>query len=171
MGNKNGDRNAVYEHKVKLSQFEISKYEINNQQFSFFLYDEKIDIKKIEKIVDINTKLSGIIYVNGVYNVKKDMGNFPVVNVSWYGAKRFSYWLKKKYYEDYKIALPSEAQWEYAAVKGKTPVKTVNTEKSLGGNRLPAHQQISKRRFLRRRKKEKRNLPDGNAGAQTIHTR
>ena len=39
-----------------------------------------------------------------------NLGNHPVVHVSWYDAQEFSFWLN--------MELPTEAQWEYAAKLG-----------------------------------------------------
>lgn len=43
--------------------------------------------------------------------------NYPIVNVNWYDAKKYCKWLRKKTGKRYNI--PTEAQWEYAAIGGK----------------------------------------------------
>jgi formylglycine-generating enzyme required for sulfatase activity len=58
--------------------------------------------------------------------------NHPVVNVSWNDAKGFCKWLSAK--TGYDVALPTEAQWEYACRAGKTTrYFTGNAEASLEG--------------------------------------
>jgi len=76
-----------------VNSFLIGKYEITNKQY------EKFCIQKGIK-----------------FRIKKKKYNHPVVKVSWNDSKKFCQWLSEqtKLYID----LPSEAQWERAALSG-----------------------------------------------------
>lgn len=107
----NGDQPM---HKVTLSDFSISKTEVTNYQFAQFLNALKIDFsanyngKSMVAAVGPYTKLQ---YVNGEWQAKTGYNNYPVINVTWWGASEFCKWAGGR--------LPSEAEWEYAAKGGQ----------------------------------------------------
>ena len=122
--------------------FKISKYEITNAQFVRFLNDYRNDtIKEGVFKGQPMIRLNGA-YVNvkchiekkdGRYLVEQGFECFPVIYVSWFGAK--------EYCSFYGGNLPTEAQWEYAAAGGhKSGNKDNNIYKRqyiyAGGNNL-----------------------------------
>lgn len=101
-----GDGDEIL-HTVTLSSFKISKYEITNAQYAEFLTAKG------------NQRESGAIWYQGKDIVKegnsfvarKGRENYPVIFVTWHGAKAYAEWVGG--------SLPTEAQWEYAARGGK----------------------------------------------------
>ncbi|MEN8154121.1 MAG: formylglycine-generating enzyme family protein [Acidobacteriota bacterium] len=92
MGNNHNNEDEEPEHRVNLSGFWISKYEISSIQFLTFL-----------KKTDYKLQDEEVFYTN----------KFPVSNISWRDSKNYCKWLSKK--TGYYIDLPTEAQWEKAA--------------------------------------------------------
>jgi formylglycine-generating enzyme required for sulfatase activity/serine/threonine protein phosphatase PrpC len=84
-------------HKVTLPEFAISQYEITYAQYEVFA---KAMGKSTPSRSGVNPK------------------TYPVVNVSWQDAQDYASWLSRKTGQKY--ALPTEAQWEYAARAGTT---------------------------------------------------
>ncbi|MBR8764237.1 Hercynine oxygenase [Porphyromonas levii] len=81
------------QHKVSLSAFRISKYEVTFDQ-----YDAFCEATGREKPSDS----------------RWHRGSYPVINVSWHDAKAFCNWLGNG------TRLPTEAEWEYACRAGST---------------------------------------------------
>ena len=106
MGNKMGYNDAMPEHKVKLNSFYISKTEVTQEQWKAVMSGENPSYFTV------------------------DCKDCPVEMVSWDDVNKFISALNSLTKENY--SLPTEAQWEYAAMSGDAKSKYYFS----GGNKL-----------------------------------
>jgi formylglycine-generating enzyme required for sulfatase activity len=133
--NESDDEKPI--HSVTVSDFYIGKYEVTNAEFVKFLNAKG------------NQEEGGAAWINlgGSYEdekcrlqesgsrftVQSGYDNYPVIYVSWYGARAYCKWLKETTGKGFR--LPTEAEWEYAAGGGNVGQRHAfagtNTERSL----------------------------------------
>ncbi len=120
MGSNEGLADEKPVHQVYLNDFSISKYETTNSQFCDFLNDIGCSGSGyyIDGTLYINMagEKCGIVYVIDEFISKNGKDDFPVEDVSWYGAMAFARWAGGR--------LPTEAEWEYAAAGGSLSQQT-----------------------------------------------
>ncbi|GEM_PF-894099 len=101
MGSADGSDDQKPVHRVVLDEYLIGKYEVTNAQYRAFV--KATGRKEPPQPPD------GCGYLNYFGDARYD--DYPVVDVSWEDAKAYCDWAG--------LALPTEAQWEYAA-RGKS---------------------------------------------------
>ncbi|HEM0854030.1 TPA: SUMF1/EgtB/PvdO family nonheme iron enzyme, partial [Escherichia coli] len=117
-------------HKVTLSGYSISKFKTTNQEYQLYLKLNGLQLKKVDnpltqKLVDSLNKLPD-----------------TPAHMNWYDAEKYCAWLGKV--SGFPFALPTEAQWEYAARSrgqfvivgtnsGTLEMKTINRGINISG--------------------------------------
>ncbi|MEL1240331.1 SUMF1/EgtB/PvdO family nonheme iron enzyme [Flavobacterium flavipallidum] len=98
---------------ISVNSFEISKYEITNEQYSFFLNGIEVGANGVFKemqLINVGSIDLQLEFINGKWEPKLGFENYPMVMVNYYGASQFCKWIGG--------ILPSESEWIYAAKGG-----------------------------------------------------
>jgi len=95
-----------------VNRFWLTKYEVTNSEYTQFLNSQKPDGLLME-LFCCGTLPPGIVFdeSSGIYSCSPKQENYPVNNVSWFGAKAYCKWKGGR--------LPSDVEWFYAAAEGK----------------------------------------------------
>ncbi|HKQ75940.1 MAG TPA: formylglycine-generating enzyme family protein, partial [Blastocatellia bacterium] len=103
-GNDKGSRDQRPSHQVFTTAYEISRTEVNNRLYKFF--------------IDATNRPAprGVGYGWNGNNYPAGQDDLPVVFVTWEDAMAFCKWLSEQ--TGYRYRLPTEAEWEKAAKLG-----------------------------------------------------
>jgi formylglycine-generating enzyme required for sulfatase activity len=107
MGSNSGDLDESPVHSVSLSAYWMDQTEVTNAMYANFLNTAGNRMEGGTTWLDLDDPLIWISEQSGVWQVLAGKADYPVVGVSWYGAKAYCEWVGR--------TLPTEAQWEYAA--------------------------------------------------------
>lgn len=117
MGCNSGIDDEKPAHTVTISDFYISKYEVNNEEYIEFLNNVGVSSDgsyKGNKLIDIDNSGCPIGYRKRKFYFKGSKYSSdkkcPVIEVTWYGANEYCKWRGGR--------LPTEAEWEFAARGG-----------------------------------------------------
>ncbi len=107
MGNNSGPEDERPAHTVELPSFAIDRIPVTNAQFAIFLDAVGPESPEERRFYDVNDEDARIHEVDGVWLADQGFADHPVMEVSWFGARRYCGWAGKR--------LPTEAEWEKAA--------------------------------------------------------
>ena len=110
-------------HSVTLSNFYLAATETTNAQYCAFLNEKgnqpEGDLAWIEIIGKYEQEKCRIQQYGSRFVVEPGYDHYPIIYVSWHGAKAYCDWRTAKSQGQRQYRLPTEAEWEYAAGGGQ----------------------------------------------------
>lgn len=107
MGSESGNADQLPVHTVQLNGYWLDRTEVTNEMFVRFLNTQGNQQEGGTTWLEPIDPLVWIFEKDGFWQTLSGKENYPIVNVSWYGARAYCEWAGRD--------LPTEAQWEYAA--------------------------------------------------------
>ena len=107
MGRDDRAPNESPAHTVTLDDFYIDSFEATNASFAEFLNVMGNQFEGNAHWIEVNDPDLRIHEVDGIWQVEEGFENYPMNEVTWYGARAYCLWRTAH--------LPTEAEWEKAA--------------------------------------------------------